>query len=93
MGSKVGTKAIQHHRDLLSKWRGAMDLVGPGPLDPHFQDAKGAVDKLDPTGQWADLGSGAGFPGIAMAALWPNAHVTLVESRLKRATFLKKVTN
>jgi 16S rRNA (guanine527-N7)-methyltransferase len=83
--------ALQIHRALLEKWRQAMDLVGPGPVDGHFEDARGAVEALEVAGAWADLGSGAGFPGIALAAAHPEAQVQLVESRLKRATFLKKV--
>lgn len=79
------------HRALLEQWRGAMDLVGPGPLDPHFQDAEGAVAGLEARGRWADLGSGAGFPGVALAAAWPAAEVLLVESRQKRAVFLENV--
>lgn len=68
-----------------------MNLVGPGPVDGHFIDAAGAVDGLDVRGRWADLGSGAGFPGIALAARHPTAEVVLVESRAKRATFLSTV--
>ena len=79
------------HLRLLEQWRGAMDLVGPGPLAPHFEDAAGAVADLNATGRWADLGSGAGFPGIALAETWPQAEVWLVESRQKRATFLENV--
>jgi len=79
------------HRRLLTKWRKAMDLVGPGPIDPHFQDSHGAIAGLDAAGPWADLGSGAGFPGIALAGAYPNATVDLVESRRKRSMFLDKV--
>jgi len=79
------------HRALLERWRRAMDLVGPGPLEPHFQDATGAVADLPVSGRWADLGSGAGFPGIALAAAYPEAEVWLVESRRKRVVFLQKV--
>lgn len=79
------------HRALLERWRGVMDLVGPGPLDPHFQDAAAAVAGLHARGPWADLGSGAGFPGIALAAAWPEAEVSLVESRQKRSVFLETV--
>jgi 16S rRNA (guanine(527)-N(7))-methyltransferase RsmG len=79
------------HRALLEKWRGAMDLVGPGPIDPHFADAAEAVADLDARGDWVDLGSGAGFPGIALAGAFPAARVTLVERRQKRAAFLQQV--
>ena len=68
-----------------------MDLVGPGSLDPHFEDCIQAVSDLNARGDWVDLGSGAGFPGIALAALNPDAHVLLVESRHKRAIFLSQV--
>ena len=33
------TAPEENHRQVLEKWRNAMDLVGPGPLDPHFEDA------------------------------------------------------
>ena len=79
------------HRALLEKWRHAMDLVGPAPIDTHFQDSASAVAALEAGGRWVDLGSGAGFPGIALAGLYPEAHVELVESRRKRSMFLEKV--
>ncbi len=85
------TAAEDIHRALLERWRKAMNLVGPGPIDAHFLDAVGAVDGLNATGVWADLGSGAGFPGIALAARHPEASVLLVESRSKRAAFLAQV--
>lgn len=37
---------------------------------------------------WLDLGSGAGFPGLVIAALQPQRHVTLVDSRRLRAEWL-----
>ncbi len=81
----------EHHHELLQRWRKAMDLVGPGPLEPHFEDARKAVAWLEARGDWADLGSGAGFPGVALAALHPPARVLLVECRHKRASFLDQV--
>jgi 16S rRNA (guanine(527)-N(7))-methyltransferase RsmG len=87
------TPAEQVHMEHLERWRKAMDLVGPGPLEPHFQDAARAVAWLDASGPWADLGSGAGFPGIALAARNPKATVALVESRRKRAIFLKELAS
>ena len=85
------TPSEEHHFKLLEKWRNAMDLVGPGPLAPHFEDAAQAVSWIPAEGRWADLGSGAGFPGIALAARHPDIQVSLVESRQKRAVFLRQV--
>ena len=82
---------LDTHRALLQRYRKAMDLIGPGPMEPHFVDALGATQELAAKGRWADLGSGAGFPGIALAARYPLAHVELVESRDKRARFLSRV--
>lgn len=67
-----------------------MNLVGPGPASVHFDDSEAVAKALAPTGRWADLGSGAGFPGIALAAHHPQATVVLVESRAKRAAFLQR---
>lgn len=91
MNAPDPAKVATIHRDLLARWRVAMDLVGPGPLEPHFLDAEGAVAGLPVRGTWADLGSGAGFPGVALAAAYPDATVLLVESRQKRAVFLDQV--
>lgn len=79
------------HRDLLERFRRSMNLVGPGPVQEHFDDCALALEGLSPAGRWADLGSGAGFPGLPLAALWPELRVDLVESRRKRCTFLEHV--
>ncbi|MEL6341776.1 MAG: RsmG family class I SAM-dependent methyltransferase [Myxococcota bacterium] len=85
------TPAEQAHRALLESWRAAMDLIGPGDAMAHFIDCAQAVDGLPATGRWADLGRGAGFPGVALAARHPDTQVLLVESRRKRAIFLDQV--
>ena len=83
---------VEHtHRELLQRWRGAMNLVGPGSADIHFKDSNAVARLLEARGRWADLGSGAGFPGVAIAARHPQAEVSLVESRSKRAAFLQRV--
>jgi 16S rRNA (guanine527-N7)-methyltransferase len=41
-------------------------------------------------GPWLDLGSGPGFPGLVIAALCPAMPVVLVESRARRADFLRR---
>ncbi len=82
---------LETHRRLLERWREAMNLVGPGPLDEHYADSAAALRGLRPTGRWADLGSGAGFPGVVLAAQHPSLRVTLVDSRKKRCAFLRQV--
>lgn len=41
----------------------------------------------------ADVGSGAGFPGVVAALLWPAREVVLIEAARKRASFLRQVGN
>jgi len=79
------------HRGLLERWRKVMNLVGPGPLEGHYLDCQAALVGLEPSGRWADLGSGAGFPGIVFAAMYPGVQVDLVDSRRKRCVFLEEV--
>ena len=45
------------------------------------------------SGPWLDLGTGAGFPGLAIAALRPDLLVTMVESRARRIDWLRRVCN
>lgn len=40
---------------------------------------------------WLDLGTGAGFPGLVIAATAPSIHVTMVESRGRRAEWLSRM--
>lgn len=82
---------LAHHQGLLSRWRDATNLVGPGPLGPHYDDAFQALDGLAATGRWADLGTGAGLPGIVFAAMFPDVELDLVDSRQKRCAFVERV--
>jgi 16S rRNA (guanine527-N7)-methyltransferase len=43
-----------------------------------------------PEGSWLDLGTGAGFPGLAIAALQPERRVVLVDSRRLRTDWLSR---
>ena len=59
-------------------------------MGEHFVDAAALLSFVDPgAGELADLGSGAGFPGIVVAVLRPEARVTLVDSRRSKVVFLK----
>jgi 16S rRNA (guanine527-N7)-methyltransferase len=62
-------------------------------LDVHVADSLVALD-LDfvrAAGRIADLGPGAGFPGLALAAALPGARVALVESASRKCEYLRRV--
>jgi 16S rRNA (guanine527-N7)-methyltransferase len=54
----------------------------------HIVDSLQLVP-LGPDGEWLDIGTGAGFPGLAVAAVEPHRPVTLVEPRRLRADYLR----
>jgi 16S rRNA (guanine527-N7)-methyltransferase len=59
----------------------------------HIADSAQLLDvsrETGPAGAWLDLGSGAGFPGLVIAALEPARPVTLVDSRRLRTEWLTR---
>jgi 16S rRNA (guanine527-N7)-methyltransferase len=54
----------------------------------HILDSAQLLPLAPEARSWIDLGSGAGFPGMVVAAMRPELRVTLVESRRKRIDFL-----
>ncbi len=85
---------LRVYLDLLEKWNRRINLVGPDSLiDPwrrHFLDSAQLIPLL-PQGNpvVADLGSGAGFPGLVLAIMTP-ARVHLVESNARKCAFLRE---
>jgi len=59
--------------------------------DRHIVDSVQLLDLAPSTGSWVDLGSGAGFPGLVVAAVGERP-VTLVETRAKRVQFLNQAS-
>ncbi len=79
----------------LFKWNRKMNLVSRRDeqriVERHVLDSLCllAVEPRLSGKSIVDVGSGAGFPGLVLAAWEPKAHLLLVESRGKRAAFLK----
>jgi 16S rRNA (guanine527-N7)-methyltransferase len=79
---------------LLAEENQRQNLVSSGSLESvwtrHIYDSAQLL-RFAPFGAktWLDLGSGAGFPGLIVAALFPG-RVTLVESRRLRVDFLRR---
>jgi 16S rRNA (guanine527-N7)-methyltransferase len=87
---------LEAFRALLADWNERMNLVGPSALAEfwgrHAFDSAQLLDLAPDALTWADLGAGAGFPGIVLAVLLkgrPGARVHLVESMAKRCRFLE----
>lgn len=90
------TAALTDYAAMLRKWNPAINLVSPTTLDEietrHIADSRALADIASAaTGNWVDLGSGGGFPGLVVAICRPDLHVTLVESDRRKASFLRSV--
>ena len=81
------------HYEILRRWAARMALVAqstaPEAVERHYGESLAALDLLPAEGALADVGSGAGFPGLVLAAARPDLAVTLVERREKKAAFLR----
>ncbi|MCE8000769.1 MAG: 16S rRNA (guanine(527)-N(7))-methyltransferase RsmG [Rhodobiaceae bacterium] len=87
------------YESLLRKWQGSINLVSKSTLDEvwrrHFWDsAQLLAHSTEKDLKWADLGSGAGFPGLVLAILArerPGFQMNLVESDQRKSVFLREV--
>lgn len=80
------------YRDLLLRWNATINLVSArtaADIDRrHIADCLQLLPLLPDHGAIADLGSGAGLPGLVLAAALPGREVHLVESDRRKAAFL-----
>ena len=89
---------MERFRAMLEAGNAVMNLVGPATLpdfwNRHAWDSAQLLRLAPEALTWADLGAGAGFPGLVLAILLkgrPSATVHLVESMAKRCRFLDQV--
>ena len=101
-----GTKALQIsltprsfrilslYIDELQRWAEVFNLVGQHDVKTiirkHILDSLAFSQILPWQGIFADLGSGAGFPGFVLAVTGQKREIFLIEARRKRANFLKQ---
>ncbi|MCY4501351.1 MAG: 16S rRNA (guanine(527)-N(7))-methyltransferase RsmG, partial [Alphaproteobacteria bacterium] len=89
--SRETTDRLARHLDLLRRWQKRINLVGAATLaDPwrrHMLDSAQLAPLIPAGARLADLGSGAGFPGLVLAIL-RGGPVHLIESDARKAAFL-----
>ena len=83
--------------ELLVEWNEFMNLTAITEYDEvmkkHFVDSLSLIKTYDviKTATVIDVGTGAGFPGLALKIAYPNLQVTLLDSLNKRIKFLDEV--
>lgn len=99
-GISLNEKQLQQFEryfEVLVEWNERMNLTGITEREQvytkHFYDSVSLAFYVDmaKVTSLADIGSGAGFPGIPLKICFPHLHLTIVDSLNKRITFLKHV--
>ena len=87
-------RRLTAHLDLVDEWGARMNLTAirerAEQVTKHVLDSLSVRTYLRGT-RIADVGSGAGFPGIPLAIVEPRRHFTLIESTGKKCRFLEHV--
>ena len=85
---------------MLSEANQVMNLVGPDTIpdfwNRHAWDSAQLLSLAPDARTWADLGAGAGFPGVVLAIMMKGVeggHVWLIDSLGKRCRFLQTVVD
>ncbi len=90
-------KVIKFYKymNLLIEWNKKINLtaiIEPNDIIlKHFVDSLTIVKEIGQNGKLADIGTGAGFPGIPIKIFIPEIDVTLIDSLNKRINFLNEV--
>ena len=92
----AATDKLARYAELLLEKNKVMNLTAiTAPRDVatlHLLDCAALAAQLDLSGKRViDVGTGAGFPGMVLAILTPDARFTLLDSLGKRVDFLKEV--
>lgn len=86
-------EALYAHYQELARWNQRLSLIGPGTageiVERHYGEALAALPLVPRSARRGlDIGSGAGFPGLVLAAARPDLSMTLVEAQERKWAFL-----
>ncbi|HNX28209.1 MAG TPA: 16S rRNA (guanine(527)-N(7))-methyltransferase RsmG [Syntrophomonadaceae bacterium] len=85
---KVALLAENERHNLVSRKSLAEEF------DKHIEDSLHICTLFDLSGlRGADIGTGAGFPGLIMAMALPDNYISLIEPDLKKSNFLQRMKN
>jgi 16S rRNA (guanine527-N7)-methyltransferase len=94
-GSRVDR--AQRYAEILAGAGVERGLLGPREVDRlwdrHILNSAAVEELLDADDRIADIGSGAGLPGIPLALARPDLRLTLIEPLLRRSEFLREVVD
>ena len=86
---------VERFREMLAGEGVTRGLIGPREAprlwERHLLNSASVAAFLPEQGSVIDVGSGAGLPGVVLAAMRPDLTVTLVEPMLRRVTWLEEV--
>ncbi len=81
--------------DLLMRWNKRINLTSirtaEEAVSRHFGESLFLARRVQLSGSLLDVGSGAGFPGLALRIVFPDIQTTLLEPVAKKRAFLKEV--
>jgi 16S rRNA (guanine527-N7)-methyltransferase len=88
--------AIRQYMDLLLRWNAKISLTSitkPSEIiERHFGESLFAINAAGIRGgRLADVGAGAGFPGLPLKIALPGLELTLIESNHRKSAFLAEV--
>lgn len=85
-----------NHFELLRRWNARINLTSIRSAEEivlrHYCESLFVASVLPEMKSCADVGSGAGFPGVPLAIFRPECPVALIESHQRKAVFLREST-
>lgn len=97
--SRETMERLLEYQSLVQKWTKKINLVSAADVgviwDRHIVDSVQVYQEAPSVGDWMDIGSGGGFPGIVAAILGleqrPSRQFALVDSDQRKCAFLRTV--
>lgn len=89
---------LWRHYELMERWNARINLTRVVELEQavrvHYAESLFVAERVPQEARTlVDVGSGAGFPGLVIAVARPDMRVTLLESDLRKAAFLREVSD